>query len=208
MNKHPDVIIEVRFKTTEEGGRKGPVYIEQFRCPVSVDNELFDGCMPLNGQRIELGQTYRLQVWFLWPDLVLPKLSVGKDIALWDGKEIAVGKVIELPDTTATDSTMTEPEEKKFVEAELQWLIPNPTTQPTAGLNGYRKEVGFDDLFSIYAYFSDRDGVTSPWRTAKIFSLVAEMEGRLPAVGDILVLTAGPTPVAEARITRVGSEDV
>jgi len=98
MKKKPDVIIEVRFKTTAEGGRKGPVYIKQFRCPIAVDNELFDGCIPLNGQRLELGQIYQLPVWFLWPDLVLPKLSVGKAVKLWDGKDIAEGKVIELPE--------------------------------------------------------------------------------------------------------------
>jgi len=33
-------------------------------------------------------------VKFLRPDLVLPKLSPGKQISLWEGKEIATGSVI------------------------------------------------------------------------------------------------------------------
>jgi hypothetical protein len=39
----PDAIVEVRFKTTAEGGRRRPLSgAEYFGCPLFVDGEAFD----------------------------------------------------------------------------------------------------------------------------------------------------------------------
>jgi hypothetical protein len=94
----PEAILEVRFKTTAEGGRQGPVFAEKFRCPMIINEEFWDCCLFLNGRQLELGETYQVPVAFLSPDVVLPMLSVGKAVKLWDGKDIAEGKVIELPE--------------------------------------------------------------------------------------------------------------
>jgi hypothetical protein len=103
---------------------------------------------------------------------------------------------------------MSNLEANQFVEAELVWLIDSPPTNQTAGLTGYRKQEGLSDLFSIYVRFSNRDATTSHWRGAKIFALVSEMEDRLPAVGQVLVITAGHTPAAEAKVINTGREAV
>jgi hypothetical protein len=40
-----------------------------------------------------LGHTYDLEVHFLFRDLALPHLAFGRAISLWEGKEIANGKI-------------------------------------------------------------------------------------------------------------------
>lgn len=92
----PDAIIEVRFKTTPENGRQSSVVGDVYGCPLFVDGEAFDCRMQLDGKTLVLGKTYELGVKFLNPQLALPHLSPGKAVSLWEGKEIAVGKVMRL----------------------------------------------------------------------------------------------------------------
>lgn len=98
QNMKPDAIIKVRFKTTAEGGRHGPIVIGEtpYGCPLFVDGHAFDCRLLINAQTLHLGETYELPVKFLNPDLVLPKLSPGKPLKLWEGKDIATGEVIRL----------------------------------------------------------------------------------------------------------------
>ncbi len=92
----PDVIIEVRFKTTAEGGRKTSVVGQVYGCPLFVDGSGFDCRLILEGRELQLGGIYEIPVKFMNPDLVLPKLKRGKLITLWEGKEIATGKILKL----------------------------------------------------------------------------------------------------------------
>jgi len=93
MNKNADAIIEVRFKTPSEGGRKSPISGNVYSCPLLIDGEGFDCRIPLGDRRIELGQTYDLEVRFLFRDLAMPHLAPGRAISLWEGREIANGKI-------------------------------------------------------------------------------------------------------------------
>lgn len=93
----PDATIEVRFKTTAEGGRQSDLIgAEFYACPFFVEGEAFDCRLLLDGRSIQLGQTYELPVKFLNAGLVLPKLLPGKPVTLWEGKDIAAGKVVRL----------------------------------------------------------------------------------------------------------------
>ena len=92
----PDAIIEIRFKTTGENGRQSAVAGEVYGCPLFVDGEAFDCRLCLEGRTLDLGETYEVGVKFLNPQLALPHLSPGKSIYLWEGKEIATGKVVRL----------------------------------------------------------------------------------------------------------------
>jgi len=49
---------------------------------------------------LELGEYYEIPVIFLCPELVLPKLAIGKEVVLWEGKDVATGYVINLQPTT------------------------------------------------------------------------------------------------------------
>jgi hypothetical protein len=90
----PDITITVRFKTTAEGGRAGPVRGERFGCPMFISGEAFDCRLVTKGRILELGETYELPVTFLNANLALQRLALGQDITLWEGKEIATGKVV------------------------------------------------------------------------------------------------------------------
>jgi hypothetical protein len=89
-----DVFLNVRFKLPSEGGRMASLEGQSYGCPLVVDGEAFDCRLMLAGQKLELGKTYEIPVKFLNPDLALPKLSIGKAITLWEGKEIASGQVL------------------------------------------------------------------------------------------------------------------
>jgi hypothetical protein len=92
-----DAIVEVRFKTTAEGGRQTDISHDsgEFRCPLFVGDESFDCRVHYEGI-LRLGSVYELPVRFLSPELVLPKLSRGCRIRLWEGKDIATGVVLSL----------------------------------------------------------------------------------------------------------------
>jgi len=95
-----DAIIKVRFFTTAEGGRNAAVEGQFYACPLFVEGEGqgFDCRLLLEGQRLELGSTYEVPVKFLYRELALPKLAVGKDVLLWEGRNVAKGQVIKIAD--------------------------------------------------------------------------------------------------------------
>jgi hypothetical protein len=96
----PDAVIEVRLKTTDEGGRQGAIVVPEgfsmgrYCCPLFVDGEAFDCCFLSFGKSLLLGETYQVPIKFLCPELVLPKLVEGKSITLWEGKDIGIGQVV------------------------------------------------------------------------------------------------------------------
>jgi hypothetical protein len=94
----PDVIIKVRFKTTAEGGRQSSITIGEtpYGCALLIEGEAFDCRLLVNEKTLQLGNTYELPIKFLNPGLVLSKLSPGKPVTLWEGKEIAEGEVVRL----------------------------------------------------------------------------------------------------------------
>ena len=101
---------------------------------------------------------------------------------------------------------MAEP----FVKVELRW---RPRTKGVSypsrsevGMTAYRKVDGIDGLFSVYVKMLSGSAGPNETQTAKVFALHGPMAERLPKLGEILVLTAGSTPVAEGLVIEVGSE--
>ena len=92
----PDAIIRVRFKTTAENGRNSAVEGAFYACPLFVDGEAFDCRLLLSGKRLELGEYYEVPVKFLYRDLAIPKLVAGKEVVLWEGKDVANGSIVSL----------------------------------------------------------------------------------------------------------------
>lgn len=70
-----------------------PVTGETYSCPLLVNGQGFDCRISLNGQVIEPGKTYELPVRFLSKELVVNHLKAGTSISLWEGREIAEGKI-------------------------------------------------------------------------------------------------------------------
>lgn len=96
LNMKPDAVIRVRFKKTEENGRNSAVEGAFYACPLFVDGQAFDCRLLLDGRRLELGSYYEVPVKFLFRDLVLSKLVVGKEVVLWEGKDVANGSIVSL----------------------------------------------------------------------------------------------------------------
>jgi hypothetical protein len=64
---------------------------------MGLDGEYFDWRVYLEDEvKLEPGGTYQLQVRFLNPALVLPRLHPGKDVTLREGKLVAEGKVLQV----------------------------------------------------------------------------------------------------------------
>jgi hypothetical protein len=92
----PDAFIEVKFRTTEEGGRETPVTGDFYACPLFIDGEAYDCRLLIKGMELELGRSYEVPVKFLNRDIVLPKLHIGTSIILWEGKDVGDGKVTRI----------------------------------------------------------------------------------------------------------------
>ncbi len=98
----PDIYIKVRFKTSAEGGRKStlrrkaPLGPDFYACPMIVNGNMYDCRLLIGDMEIELGKYYEVPVKFLDKDLTLPNLSIGKQITLWEGKEVAAGTVTKI----------------------------------------------------------------------------------------------------------------
>jgi hypothetical protein len=91
-----DIVISVRFFLPSEGGRSTAVSGEFYACPLFVDNEGFDCRLLLRGARLELGSTYEVPVKFLNRDLALPRLAIGKEVLLWEGKNVGRGNIVKI----------------------------------------------------------------------------------------------------------------
>lgn len=91
-----DAVLEIRLKTHAENGRVSAISGDVYHCPLLVDGEAFDCRVYHDGKVLELGHTYQVDVRFLSPHDALPHLSIGKQISLWEGKEIATGTVLQV----------------------------------------------------------------------------------------------------------------
>jgi hypothetical protein len=91
-----DAILEVCFKTPLENGRKSPVTGVVYSCPLLIDGDAFDCRLYLETRTLHPGTTYVVGAKFLNPDLAVPRLYSGKQITLWEGKEVATGRVVRV----------------------------------------------------------------------------------------------------------------
>jgi len=93
----PEVRARIRLFTTAEGGRKGPILGPWFGCPTRIQDRYFDcRLQAVPPGPIALGETVEVQLQFLCPELALPLLALGQPFALWDGRTIGEGTVLEL----------------------------------------------------------------------------------------------------------------
>lgn len=96
----PDALIQVRFLTSAEGGRKSDLFFSRYGCPLLIEgNEEngFDCRFMLEADtHLELGISHEIKIKFLNPDLALANLQEGAAISLWEGRTIATGQVVSI----------------------------------------------------------------------------------------------------------------
>ena len=86
----PQLIADVTLYATDRGGRRSPNVGEWFGCPCKFDEKDFsawDGRILLNGEPMQPGQTKRLGIMFLSPEIAPAFRSVRK-FYLWEGRII------------------------------------------------------------------------------------------------------------------------
>jgi hypothetical protein len=97
MSFRAEILAEARLIPTESGGRKTPITTVLYGCPFGIGTEFFDMRIDLSGAvSLSPGQTARVPMAFVCPHLVLPRLRVGMEFTLWEGKTIGWGTVIEI----------------------------------------------------------------------------------------------------------------
>src|SRR5882672_2496322 len=96
--RHPHVRAEVSLFATSAGGRSGPTpEVGRYGCPMNLDGEYFDAFFDLaETGPISPGQTVTASMAFLSPELVIPRMAAGKRFSLWEGKMIALGRVLSV----------------------------------------------------------------------------------------------------------------
>jgi|SRR5215470_4254810 len=93
----PEIVADIQFLSTADGGRKGPTPDHVFGCPLEYAGELFDCRLDLSGiGPISPGQAVTVPIQFVFPRLVLPRLRVGSAISLWEMGTIARGTVARI----------------------------------------------------------------------------------------------------------------
>ncbi|WP_233829567.1 hypothetical protein [Paraburkholderia sp. ZP32-5] len=95
----PDVVLRLRLRTTAEGGRNGPVFVNpgtHFGCLLVIEGQHFDCRWLLEGRHLKLGHEHNVPVKFLSFALVAPLLAVGKGVQMWEGKVFADGVITDI----------------------------------------------------------------------------------------------------------------
>jgi hypothetical protein len=94
----PDIIARVTMYPSDAGGKSSAIPPVQFRCPLSINGELFDCRLLLNQAGVSLlpGCSTDIPIKFLYLDLVRDMLVPGAQFALWDMRNFAEGTILEV----------------------------------------------------------------------------------------------------------------
>lgn len=96
MSLSPDIVADVRFYSTAEGGRQQVTPATMFACILVISGENFDCRLLLEGiGPVAPGQTVRVPIKFLSPHLLKHRLTKGTHFHLRELRTIAEGVVSE-----------------------------------------------------------------------------------------------------------------
>jgi hypothetical protein len=94
-NREPDLEVELSLLSTDEGGRKHPLW-QGCRLPhdFGLLDEMNDGTYEFTGEPPDPGNSQRAYVWLLAPERNQGRIYDGFEYRIWDGHFIGHGKVI------------------------------------------------------------------------------------------------------------------
>jgi hypothetical protein len=95
---NPDVLVKVKFYTTNDGGRSGPTPDNFFGCFFSLNNKNYDGRLLLEGiGPINPGDEKKLvPLAFLCPENIKDILKIGTKLLVHDGQCIGEATVSKI----------------------------------------------------------------------------------------------------------------
>jgi len=93
----PDILADIQFYQTKDGGRQGPTPPDKFGCLLEISGKYYDCRLVLDKiGALSPGQSATVPIKFLSPEAVLEQLKFTPQFHLWDGKRIAEGKLKEI----------------------------------------------------------------------------------------------------------------
>jgi hypothetical protein len=95
---------------------------------------------------------------------------------------------------------------RRFVDVDVIWLRPSPAASEL-GMTAFRATEGVEGLFSVFVKFRKKEAGTQAWKEARVYALTPNMQFKLPAKGEILILTDGSARIAKCTVTYLGQED-
>jgi hypothetical protein len=93
----PDIVCEVTFVPSKEGGRKWPLPRAIHGCMFEVNKQCFECVLLLPTEKsgpVRPGDTVSIGIKFLWPEHVRGILHVGMRFGLREARKIACGTVL------------------------------------------------------------------------------------------------------------------
>jgi hypothetical protein len=95
----PDILATVRFLSTDEGGRHGPITAPHLGMIMEYGGELWESRLLLHDLgTISPGETAIIPIKFLSPELVKPLLRAGDHFRLREARWIAEGVIDKIYD--------------------------------------------------------------------------------------------------------------
>lgn len=95
-----DILAELQFLKTEDGGRKSPIVRPVFGCIFEHSGEAHDcGIVLENHGDVWPGQKITVPIFFLRPDTVMDRLRVGDSFSLREDRVIATGSILQIADS-------------------------------------------------------------------------------------------------------------
>ena len=91
-----DITAEITLLPAGRTSRQGPISGGFFNCPIEVAGHMHDARVFLRTPEIALGSTATVDISFLSPEVVVPRLAVGTTFKLWERGDIGHGKVVSV----------------------------------------------------------------------------------------------------------------
>lgn len=94
-----DILVDVKFFSTKENGRKIPTPSNFFNCVFVYKNKNYDCRLLLKDiGSINPGEQKIVPIIFFSPELIKNELEIDDTFFIWESKNIAQGKIIEIID--------------------------------------------------------------------------------------------------------------
>ena len=92
MKPLPDIVATIELAPSEAGGRASPMPARWFGCVMAVNGRNHDIRLRLT-QPLNAGESRRVGIDFLDPDIALSHVRVGTIFGLWEGGIVGQGLV-------------------------------------------------------------------------------------------------------------------
>jgi hypothetical protein len=92
-----DITVKLKLLSTARGGRAEALPGGEYRGVLSARGQHFSfRCELPDADGLELGESCKLEIEFLFPDLALPFFKINDEFNLWEGGTVGYGRVLKV----------------------------------------------------------------------------------------------------------------